>query len=114
MCNLPQPDHLQGISFVPLLEKPNRKWKEATFSRYKDGDSIRTDRYRYTEYSNDKGNVYARMLYDHKEDPMENVNISKLPENKELVERLSRMLATEINRIRHNPALHHNCYLKRI
>ena len=114
LCNLPQPDHLQGISFVPLLEKPNRKWKEATFSRYKDGDSIRTDRYRYTEYSNDKGDVYARMLYDHKEDPMENVNISKLPENKELAERLSRMLATEINRIRHNPTLHHNCYLKRI
>jgi hypothetical protein len=36
--------------------------------------------------------IYARMLYDHDADPMENVNIADRPENKALVERLSKML----------------------
>ncbi|MFC1558728.1 sulfatase, partial [candidate division KSB1 bacterium] len=92
LCGLQLPGHLQGNSFVPLLRKPNKKWKKAVFSRYRDGDSVRTDRYRYTEYTNDKGQVYARMLYDHQLDPMENVNISELPENRELVERLRKVL----------------------
>ena len=38
------------------------------------------------------GKVYARMLYDHKTDLQENVNIAELPENKKLVARLSNML----------------------
>jgi len=49
LCNLNLPDHLEGKSFVPLLDNPDLSWKEAVFSRYKDGDSIKTDRYRYTE-----------------------------------------------------------------
>lgn len=92
LCGLQLPDHLQGDSFFPLLTKPDKKWKDAAYSRFFDGDSVRTDRYRYTEYTNDKGEVYARMLYDHERDPMENVNISELPENKELVEQLRRIL----------------------
>ena len=92
LCGLPLPGHLNGTSFVPLMKEPDMEWKKAVFSRWRDGDSIRTDRYRYTEYTNDKGQVYARMLYDHQLDPMEHVNISELPENKELVERLRMML----------------------
>jgi len=32
------------------------------------------------------------MLYNHKTDPHENVNISEFSENKEIVEKLSKML----------------------
>jgi len=92
LCGLPLPEHLQGTSFVPLLQNPARNWKKATFSRFHDGESVRTDRYLYTEYKNDLGSVYARMLYDHQNDPKENVNISERPKNKELVARLSKML----------------------
>ncbi len=92
LCNLPLPAHLEGRSFVPLMKKPNRLWKEAVFSRYYNGDSVKTDRYRYTEWRRKDGTIYARMLYDHKTDPHENVNISELPQNKELVKKLGRML----------------------
>ena len=93
LCGLSIPVNLEGKSMVPLLENPRRQWKKAVFSRYKDGDSIKTDRYRYTEWSNSEGKIYARMLYDHKKDPFENVNISELPENQELVDKLSKMLS---------------------
>ncbi|MHC4555841.1 MAG: sulfatase [Planctomycetota bacterium] len=92
LCNLSLPDHLQGKSFVPLLKNPKLLWKEAVFSRYFNGDSVKTDRYRYTEWRRKNNVKYARMLYDHKTDPYENVNISELPRNKELVKKLSKML----------------------
>ena len=92
LCNLPLLEHLQGRSFVPLLKNPNLPWKNAVFSRYFSGDSVKTDRYRYTEWRDKEDKVYARMLYDHSIDLMENVNISERPENTELVKKLSRML----------------------
>ncbi|NIP25453.1 MAG: sulfatase-like hydrolase/transferase [Phycisphaerae bacterium] len=92
LCNLPLPAHLHGKSFVPLMKNPNMPWKEAVFSRYYNGDSIKTDRYRYTEWRRKNDTIYARMLYDHKTDPHENVNISELPENKEIVVKLSKIL----------------------
>jgi len=92
LCNLALPAHLQGKSFVPLMKSANLPGKRAVFSRFKDGDSVKTDRYRYTEWRGKNGKVYARMLYDHYVDPFENVNISERPENKELVEKFSKML----------------------
>ncbi|MBN2019864.1 MAG: sulfatase [Sedimentisphaerales bacterium] len=91
LAGLPLPSHLQGASLVPQLKNPQTPGKNAVFSRYLKGDSIRTDRHLYTEWSN-KGKVQARMLYDHHADPAENINISEMPENRELVAKLSRML----------------------
>lgn len=34
LAGLVQPDHLEGTSFVPLLSKPNKKWKKAVFSQF--------------------------------------------------------------------------------
>jgi len=77
---------------VPLLKNPNLPWKEAVFSRYFRGDSVKTDRYRYTEWRDKKDKAYARMLYDHSVDWVENVNISERPENKEVVRKMSKMI----------------------
>lgn len=60
--------------------------------RFQKGDTIRTDRYRLTVYAGGKGVPIGRMLYDHQNDPDENVNIAELPANAELVERLTRQL----------------------
>ncbi|UCG50356.1 MAG: sulfatase-like hydrolase/transferase [Phycisphaerales bacterium] len=92
MCGLPMPGHPEGKSFVPLLRHVELPWKEAVFSRYFNGDSVKTDRYRYTEWRRGGGGAYARMLYDHSVDRGENVNISEEPENKKVVDELSAML----------------------
>ena len=92
LAKLTLPDHLEGTSFVPLMDRPDQQWKKAAFSRYFAGDSIRTERYLYTEWTGKTGDTYARMLYDHKVDPEENENISENPENNELVAQLSKML----------------------
>jgi arylsulfatase A-like enzyme len=94
LAGLEQPEHLEGTSVVPLMENPRREWKEAVFSRYYAGDSVKNDRYRYTEWKNDQGEVYANMLYDHHKDPAENVNIADHPDNTELVDTFREYLAS--------------------
>ena len=57
------------------------------------GYSMRTQRFRYTEWKNRKtGKVMASELYDHDKDPRENVNAVAEPEYKQDVKRLARML----------------------
>jgi hypothetical protein len=57
------------------------------------GYTMRTRRFRYTEWRERKTNkVIARELYDHKKDPQENVNTVDVPEYKQDVRRLARML----------------------
>ncbi len=96
-CELPLPDHLEGTSFVPLMNDPSLPWKTAAFSQYprgrnRMGYSMRTDRYRYTEWIEDGEKVLARELYDHQEDPGENVNIAVDPARAQLAQQLSAQL----------------------
>ena len=76
---------------------PFQKFKEVIYSRYINGESIKTDKYLYTEWYNKEGNFYGRMLYDHENDPDENVNISEMQGNEALVDSLSKILHKEIN-----------------
>ncbi len=92
LSDLPLPDHLAGTSMVPLLGRGAAEWKAAAFSRYQAGDSVRTDRYLYTEWTDREETVTARMLYDHEVDAAENRNVADLPENAELVEELAARL----------------------
>ena len=87
LAGVPMPGHLQGKSMVSLLKKPSRPWKKAVFGRYHKGESVKTDRYLYTEWADG-----ARMLYDHQKDPNENVNLSENPEYKKVVEKLKKLL----------------------
>lgn len=34
LADVPKPDHLEGHSFVQLLDKPDKSWKKAAFSQY--------------------------------------------------------------------------------
>ena len=92
LAGLPLPEHIEGRSFASRLKDPTRSGKKVIYSRYQSGDSVRTDRYCYTEWAGKNGKMVARMLYDQKLDPDENTNISERPENAELVKRLSREL----------------------
>lgn len=80
LAGLPVPDTVEGTSFAPLLEAPNRPWKTAALSEYpkggRHGPAMRTDRYRYIQWTDDQGQVVAVELYDHERDPQENQNIA--------------------------------------
>ena len=86
------PKKLHGQSFVPLLDNPNGKGKDQIFCQWKHGATILTDQFAYTEYSNDSGNVYGKMLYDHKKDPDENKNVIDYSEYGDVVSDLSERL----------------------
>ncbi|MGD2174629.1 MAG: sulfatase [Candidatus Brocadiaceae bacterium] len=92
LAGLPLPDHLDGTSMVPLLGTGAAEWKGAAFSRYKAGDSVRTDRYLYTQWTDAEGEVTARMLYDHEVDAAENRNVADRDENAGLVAELAAKL----------------------
>ncbi len=92
------PEHCEGTSLKPVMDNPKRAWKKAAFSQYPRprnvmGYSMRTDRYRYTEWvKRDTGEVVATELYDYEKDPLGNVNIAGASENKALVAKLSKQL----------------------
>ncbi|MFW6132897.1 MAG: sulfatase [Planctomycetota bacterium] len=92
LCGLPEPEALEGASFAPLLDGTNRPWKSGAFARWYAGESIRTDRYLYTEWTDESGAVQARMCYDHDADPDENRNIAERDDLSETMDDLSRRL----------------------
>jgi arylsulfatase A-like enzyme len=89
LAGLPLPDHLEGQSFLPIIKNPKLPGKAAAIGRFKSGDTIRTDRFRFSEYTTPKGEPTSRMLYDHQQDPGENVNISEHPDQKDTVKTLT-------------------------
>jgi iduronate 2-sulfatase len=81
-AGLPKPAHLQGTSFMPLLNKSSMAWKKTAFSQYPRGGgvmgySLRTDRYRYTKWLKPDGTVVATELYDLQKDPQGSVNVAE-------------------------------------
>ena len=99
LAGIPKPAHLQGESIVNILKNPSLKGGEE-YCRYPHGESVVTERYVYTEYYNPKTEEYiSRMLYDHQNDPLENVNVSEKPEYKDVVLHLSEKLRAHVQRV---------------
>ena len=101
ICELPVPLGLEGSSFVPLFADPDRLWKRAVFSQSPReipgvgsgmGYSMRTARYRYTEWTAQDNPFRGNELYDYQADPLEQRNVANRPENISLVNGLSGML----------------------
>lgn len=111
MCGIEVPDYLEGTSFVPLLDDPDKEWKTAAFSQFHrrpritpDGNrymgySIKTKKYHYIEWyywdnkTKQKGDYVSNELYNNETDPHENKNIAGDKENKAITEELSDQLA---------------------
>ncbi len=93
LCGLPPPQHLQGKSLQPLLGNPQQAWKAAAFTQVRHGKitgrSIRTERWRYTEW--DEGKQGAE-LYDHDNDPQEYTNLATDSKHAQTVEQLQSWL----------------------
>ncbi|MEW6303873.1 MAG: sulfatase [Verrucomicrobiota bacterium] len=92
LCGLPKPAGVEGVSLVPVLNNPKATLRSVALTQhsrpaYYDrepsktpttmGYSIRTDRFRYTEWRDWKsGATVARELYDHSADPDETRNVA--------------------------------------
>jgi iduronate 2-sulfatase len=107
LCGLPAPAILEGMSLRPILKDPNTSVKSAAFSQHPRppycrradpqvmGYSIRTDRYRYNQWRDfQTGQVVARELYDHANDPRETVNLADREENAAIIRRLATRMET--------------------
>ena len=92
LAGVPVPAHVQGRSFAPLMKNPALPWKNQAIGRFTRGDTIRTDTHRFTEYTDRQRGPIARMLYDHRSDPGENVNVSEQSSNAELAGQLTQHL----------------------
>ncbi|MEM6915547.1 MAG: sulfatase [Verrucomicrobiota bacterium] len=102
LAGLALPAHLDGRSFAPVLENPNLPARKAAFSEFSRaggrGLSLRTDRYRYTEWRHTKsGAVLARELYDFSESPVETVNLAENSEQSKIVRKLSDALEKRLS-----------------
>jgi len=98
LAGLPLPDHLQGRSFVNLMKNPQAEWKAAAVGRFRNGDSIRIDGFRLTEYTNAQGKLTSRMLYDHAADPRENQNVVSQARMNQTVKNLTKKLHRQMGR----------------
>ena len=107
LCGLNQvPSNLHGKSLRPLLENPNATWDRPAISQMRrgagagadqkggnkkaagqfvHGHSIRTERYRFTEWADGKE---GEELYDYKTDPKELKNLAKSEAHTKLKEEL--------------------------
>lgn len=93
LVGLPKPKQLQGESVASLLDNPDKHSNTSAYGRWTGGDTIFTERYAYTEWSQkESGKKVARMLFDHSKDPDENVNIAERKENEALIKKLAKML----------------------
>lgn len=96
LAGLKAPDDLQGKSLVPVLEDATTDLGDVAISQYKRkgayGYSMRTPRYRYTEWVMPDGRVAYRDLYDMQSDPGETENIANRPENAALLDSLAALL----------------------
>lgn len=86
---LPQ---LQGASFVSQLLDTSAPGKTAVFPRWHAADVIKTDRYAMTEWFDQEGQVTARMLFDHLNDPKETINLAEHKDYQSLVAELHEQL----------------------
>ena len=97
LCGVNAPDDLDGKDLTPVLRDTACSGKDAAFGYWRKGDawakSLRTARYRLTEWRDKGGKQLQVELYDHQEDPEETRNIASV--QTEVVERLLKVLQAE-------------------
>lgn len=97
LCGLPAPSGFEGKSLRSLLDNPQASWNKPAFTQVRRGQnlmgrSVRTERYRYTEWDDGKAGVE---LYDYETDPHETKNLANDPQHAKTVEEMKRLLRNQ-------------------
>jgi uncharacterized sulfatase len=86
LAGLTPPKNLEGASLRPLLENPHAPWDRPAYTQVQrsgfPGYSVRTERWRYTEWDDGKQGV---QLYDHDADPTELHNLAGDPKSADVL-----------------------------
>jgi iduronate 2-sulfatase len=90
LAGLKPPTPLDGVSLALMLHDPAATVKNAAFTQVRNGYSIRTDRWRYTEWAEGK---QGAQLYDMAADPHETTNLVDDARHAETVKDLRARLA---------------------
>ena len=96
LLDLKLPKHqLAGESLVPVLKDPSLDGKSHVFLKNGKGYTIQTQEYSYTEFINNDNKTFASMLYDHRTDVDENIDVVDKANYADTVTQLSTLLHTE-------------------
>ncbi|WP_319481370.1 sulfatase [uncultured Draconibacterium sp.] len=75
LCGVEMSHNPDGKSLVPLLKNSINSWENVAYGFYRNGISLRTERYRLTKYY--RSQLPEFELYDHQTDPYESNNIAE-------------------------------------
>lgn len=96
MLGMDVASNLHGRSFANVLSDPDAPGKDAVYLRWLDAEAVKTPDFALSEWFDERGEVTARMLYDHRNDRDETVNLAEEPEHRDRVEAMHRALMRNI------------------
>jgi uncharacterized sulfatase len=108
LAGITPPDGLDGRSLRPILDNPEKPFRDAVFAQVDRrnrrvwGRTIRTERWRYTEWQGEDAGIE---LYDHSVDPGEHTNLAHDPGHVGTVTKLRQQLEATVPRPQETPAV---------
>ncbi len=108
LAGLPAPEELDGLSLVPVLEDTSQSVRAVSFSRWFDAESVRTERYRYTEWRTEDGEITDRMLFNLSTDPDETESVAGLAEYDDVIRELSALITADESFVEWGPLVRRN------
>ena len=94
LTNINTPQHVVGKSLEPLMKNVNASVRGSALTRWRNGYSIKTKRYRLTKWGNNGELGYE--LYDHKNDKNELINLASNQDYNELMDSLKLVIEQRI------------------